>query len=146
MKIFVDADACPVQNEVIQVAKEKNVQVVLVKSFSHFSLEQLPDFVQTIYVDPGQDSADYKIIELAQQGDIVVTQDYGLASLCLAKGCIPLHHRGFIFTEKNIDRLLTTRHIHAKMRRAGHRTKGVRAFTTSQREKFSNVLRRLLPN
>lgn len=144
MKILVDADACPVQREIIQVAKKERVSVYLVKSYSHFSHEQLPELVETIYVNPGADSADYKIVELADQGDIVITQDYGLASLCLTKNCTVLHQRGFLFTEKNIDRLLATRHQSARIRRAGGRTKGPRALTTEDRKKFIQLLQRVI--
>ncbi|HLS35134.1 MAG TPA: YaiI/YqxD family protein [Bacillota bacterium] len=146
MKIYVDADACPVEKEVIQVARAFRISVVLIKSYAHFSHEEKPSFVETVYVDAGADSADYKLLEQVKRGDIVVTQDYGLASLCLAKGCIVLHHRGFLFTENNIDRLLATRHQSAQVRRAGGRTKGPRAFTTEDREKFSWVLERILQN
>src|SRR5690606_34522959 len=101
MKIYVDADACPVQNEVIQIAGEFNLPVVLVKSISHFSHDQLPSFVETVYVDQGRDVADLEIMKRAQKDDIVVTQDYGLASLVLGKGCLVIHHKGFLYTNKN---------------------------------------------
>lgn len=144
MKIYVDADACPVQQEVIIVAKEQLLPVYLVKSFSHFSHNQLPDHVETIYVDPGADVADYKIVGLVDKGDIVITQDYGLASLCLNKGCTVLHHKGFLFTENNIDRLLQSRHTSAMARRAGQRTKGPRPFTEEDRENFSKQLKNII--
>lgn len=144
MKIYVDADACPVQAEVIDLAGEFGLEVFLVKSFSHFSHEEQPEFVQEIYVDPGVDSADYKILALVEKGDIVVTQDYGLAALCLPKGALVLHQKGFLFTEKNIDRLLQSRHLSALARRAGERTKGPRAFTDQDRSKFRQRLKQTI--
>lgn len=144
MKIYVDADACPVQKEVITVAGEEKIDVVLVKSFSHFSHDHEPDHVETIYVDPGADVADYKIVGLVEKGDIVITQDYGLASLCLSKKCIILHHKGFFFTENNMDRLLQSRHTSAMARQAGQRTKGPRPFTDHDREKFATTLKKAL--
>lgn len=123
MIIYVDADACPVQNEIIQIALNETIDVKLVKSYSHYSHDELPDHVETIYVDKGSDMADFKIVQLARKNDIVVTQDYGLASLCLQKGCVVLHHNGFQYNEKNIERLLATRHASAIARRAGTRTK-----------------------
>ncbi|MDY0407031.1 YaiI/YqxD family protein [Virgibacillus sp. 179-BFC.A HS] len=143
MKIYVDADACPVKDIIISVARTYDIAVILVMSYSHFSNKPL-DGAETIYVDPGADSADYRIIQLATKNDMIVTQDYGLASLCLAKGCIVLHHKGFVYTDKNIDQLLQTRHLSAKARKAGHHTKGPKAFTEADRMKFETVFRKVL--
>lgn len=140
MNIYVDADACPVQNETITIAGNFDIPVILVKSFSHFSHDELPPFVETVYVDHGADSADMEIMRRAQRNDIVITQDYGLASLLLGKGCHVIHHKGFLYTNKNIERLLATRHLSAKARRAGKRTKGPKPFTDEEREKFQQLL------
>src|SRR5690625_1351629 len=140
MIIYVDADACPVQNETIEVADLFSLEVVLVKSYSHYSHDQLADHVRTIYVDPGNDMADFEIVKLAQQQDIIITHDYGLAAICLGKKCTVIHPKGFRYTNKNIDRLLQTRHDHALMRRAGQRTRGPRAFTTEDKQKFTRTL------
>lgn len=144
MKIYVDADASPVQKETIEIAKKYNVTVILVKSVSHFSHEENPSHVETIYVDKGADIADLKVVQLAIKGDIVITQDYGLASLCLGKGCIVIHHKGFQYTDKNIDRLLSSRHASAMARRGGFRTKGPKPFSNEERQKFSNLLEQLI--
>ena|SRR5690625_2229258 len=144
MKIYIDADASPVQKEVIAIANTYNISVVLVKSFSHFSHEELPSHVETIYVDKGADVADFEIIKLATKKDIVITQDYGLASLCLGKECIVLHHKGFQYTNENIDRLLSSRHTSAKARRSGYRTKGPKPYTEEDREKFSHLLHQMI--
>lgn len=140
MKIYVDADACPVQREIIHIAGEYDLPVMLVKSYSHFSFDDNPPFVVTIYVDKGRDVADLEVLKRAEKNDIVITQDYGLASLLLPKGCIVLHHKGFLFTERNIDRLLSTRHASAKARRAGKRTKGPKPFTEEDKNKFCQLL------
>jgi len=144
LKIYVDADASPVQKETIEIAKKYNVAVILVKSVSHFSHEENPSHVETIYVDKGADIADLKVVQLAIKGDIVITQDYGLASLCLGKGCIVIHHKGFQYTDKNIDRLLSSRHASAMARRGGFRTKGPKPFSNEERQKFSNLLEQLI--
>lgn len=144
MKIFIDADACPVQNETIAIAKKHTLNVVIVKSFSHFSNEELPSFVEVIYVDKGAEMADMKIMSLTQSNDIVITQDYGLASLCLGKGCTVLHHKGFEYTVNNIDRLLTMRHAGAMARKAGQRTKGPKALTQEDKDKFTKLLDNIL--
>lgn len=144
MKIFVDADASPVQNEVITIASEYNIAVTLVKNYAHFSHEENPPHVETIYVDKGADVADFEIIKLTEQKDIVVTQDYGLASLCLGKGCQVVHHKGFQYTNENIDRLLSSRHASAMARRGGHRTKGPKPYTDEDRQKFNRLLHRVI--
>lgn len=144
MKIYVDADACPVKDIVISIAQNAQIPVVLVKSFSHFSHEGNPSGVESIYVDTGADAADYRIMQLAQKNDIIITQDYGLASLALGKGCTVLHHKGFIYTQNNIDQLLQTRHISAKARRSGMKTKGPKHFTDEDREKFRELLTQII--
>jgi len=148
MKIFVDADASPVQNEVIKICDTYSLQGVFVKSYSHYSFDELPKNIETIYVDHANDAADYKIVQLISSGDIVITQDYGLASLCLQKGCHVLHHKGFQYTKKNIDTLLAKRHIGAQARKAGLRTKGPKPFTNEERQNFfiklTNLVKKLL--
>src|SRR5690606_7118830 len=106
MKIYVDADASPAKDIVISVAKSFSIPVVLVKSISHFSHDEELEGVETVYVDTGADAADYRIMQLAEKKDLIITQDYGLASLGLGKGCLVLHHKGFAYTNKNIDQLL----------------------------------------
>lgn len=140
MKILVDADACPVVDTIVETAKTCDTPVILVKSHDHYSKDIFPSHVKTIYVDPGFDASDYKIIKLADANDIVVTQDYGLASLLLTKKCHVIHHNGFLFTEDNIDRFLLTRHLSAQMRRAGQRTKGPKPYTNENRNKFKALL------
>ncbi|MGM8211247.1 YaiI/YqxD family protein [Virgibacillus sp. W0430] len=146
MKIFVDADACPVQEEVISIAKQHHLSVVLIKNFAHYSDTNQAEHVTTIYVDKGSDQADFRIIKLAQAGDLIITQDFGLASLCLGKGCVPIHHKGFIYTHENIDRLLQARYFNAKARKSGQRTKGPKPFTALDKEKFTQLLVKTVKN
>ncbi|SFE17422.1 hypothetical protein SAMN05216238_109113 [Lentibacillus persicus] len=144
MKIYVDADACPVKKTIISVARELNVPVVLVKSFSHFSHDDEQPGVETVYVDTGAEAADYRIMQLADPGDIIVTQDYGLASLGLSKRCIVLHHKGFTYTNQNIDHLLQTRYMNAMARKSGKRTRGPKAFSHEDEMKFRDLFRKTL--
>lgn len=144
MKILIDADASPVKDIVIEEVQGKDISVVLVSSIAHFSLQEYPEYVETVYVEQGADSADFKIVQLAKTGDIVITQDYGLASLLLPKGCLVLHHKGFQYSSDNIDQLLQTRHLSAIARKNGQRTKGPKAFTQEDREKFRAVFREIL--
>lgn len=144
MKIIVDADACPVKDEIIEVAEEFDQLVILVMSIAHYSLNSFPEHVKTIYVEKGADRADFKIIQLARKDDIIVTQDYGLASLLLPKGCRVIHHTGFEYKSQNIDQLLNQRYLSAQKRKAGQRTKGPSAFTIERREEFKSYFTNFL--
>lgn len=104
---------CPVKDVIISEARDAGIPVVLVTSFSHFSNIEQPSGVETIYVDSGADAADYRIMGLAKAGELIVTQDYGLASLALARGCIVLHHMGYRYANENIDELLQSRYLSA---------------------------------
>jgi len=141
MKIYVDADACPVTDQIKEVSEQEDIPVILVKSFDHFSHGEDSKHVETIYVDKGPDMADFRIMKLAKQNDIVITQDYGLASLLIGKGCIVLHHKGYTYTENNIDQLLNSRYTSAMARKRGERTKGPKPFTTEDKVKFSHLLK-----
>jgi len=144
MKIYVDADACPVKDIIISEGTSAEIPVILVTSISHFSNAEQPAGVETIYVDSGADAADYRIMKLAKLGDIIVTQDYGLASLGLAKGCVVLHHKGFSYTNENIDQLLQTRYLSAMARKGGQRTKGPKPFTEEDREQFRDLFKQVI--
>ena len=144
MKIYVDADACPVKDVVIAEGTKAGIPIILVTSFSHFSNAEQPAGVEIIYVDSGADAADYRIMRLAKKDDLIVTQDYGLASLGLAKGCIVLHHKGYRYTNENIDQLLQTRYLSAMARKGGKRTKGPKPFTTEDREKFRELFKKAI--
>lgn len=144
MKIYVDADACPVKDIIIDEAIQRELEVTLVTSISHFSLQEHPVGVETIYVDNDSEAADYRIMKLARKDDLVITQDYGLASLTLAKGCKVMHHKGFMYTNKNIDDMLQTRYLSAQARKAGQRTKGPKAFTKEDKEIFRRKFIRIL--
>ena len=144
MKVIIDADACPVKDIVIKETKDENIEVVLVSSLSHFSSRELDSHVRAIYVDAGPDAADYKIIQLAEAGDVIVTQDYGLASLLLPKGCTVLHHTGFEYNKMNMDHLLETRHMSSVIRRGGGRTKGPKALSQEDKNSFLKAFQEVL--
>ncbi|SEN47074.1 hypothetical protein SAMN04488134_101161 [Amphibacillus marinus] len=136
MNIFVDADACPVTNEIIKIASERNLTIHLIKSYAHFSHHQYGPSVKEIYVDASNEAADYRLMSLAKSGDFVVTQDYGLASLALEQGCHVIHPKGFIYKKDNIDHLLLSRYQSAQIRKQGGRTKGPKPFSKSDRDHF----------
>ncbi len=116
MRILIDADACPVQKIVEEVAREYGLSLFIYADLSH---QLYSDYGQVIQLDKENQSVDMAIFSDCRKGDIVVTQDYGLAALLLGKKAEVLNQNGRIFTEENIDRLLMRRHINAKIRRAG---------------------------
>lgn len=144
MKVIVDADACPVKDIIIKETKKKDIPVVLVSSFSHFSSKDLDEHVSVVYVDSGSDAADFKIVALIDQGDIAVTQDYGLASLLLPKKCRVLHHKGFEYTGDNMNHLLETRYIGSMIRKGGGRTKGPKPLSKEDKQSFLGIFKKVI--
>jgi len=142
MRIFVDADACPVKDIIVEVAKSFAVQVIMVNSLSHYG--SFIDGVEHVIVDNIPQAADMAIINRIEAGDIIVTQDYGLASLVLEKGGSALHHIGKRYTSENIDHLLFKKHLSAKIRRSGGKTQGPKAFTKIDKENFKQALIKLV--
>lgn len=143
MKIFIDGDGSPTKQETIQLAKKYDLPVVLVTSIDHFSKKPVADHVETVYVERGADSADFRILSMISAGDIVVTQDYGLASLALVKATV-IHHSGMIYTDMNIDQLLRQRYESQQMRKAKMRTKGPKPFTAEDRHHFIQALDKII--
>lgn len=143
MQLFIDGDASPVKDDVINLAEVYGLNVRIVTSVDHYTTRQYPTFVSMTYVDKGQDMADFKIVSLMTKGDILVTQDYGLASLVLTKARV-LHHTGWEYTSHNIDQLLASRYHSSQLRKAGHRTKGPRPYSQDQREAFKRLLNTII--
>jgi len=121
MQILVDADACPVKEIIVRLAKLNNIPVTMLIDTSH----ELNDGYSTVItVDKQADSVDFALMALLTSVDIVVTQDFGLAAMVLGKGAKAVNQNGLVFTNENIDKLLMERHIGQKVRRSGGRTKG----------------------
>jgi uncharacterized protein YaiI (UPF0178 family) len=104
----------------------------------------LPFLLRLYPVYKGADSVDFALVNRVEPGDIVVTQDYGLASMCMAKGASVLHQDGWAYTKENIDALLFSRHESGKYRRAGGRTKGPKKREKAQDEAFRKALQQML--
>ena len=115
MQIFVDADACPVVGIVEKVAKEHSVPVTLLCDTNHVLSS---DYSEVVVVGAGADAVDYKLISICHKGDIVVSQDYGVAAMALGKGAYAIHQSGKWYTNENIDQMLMERHLNKKARRA----------------------------
>ncbi|WP_301107656.1 YaiI/YqxD family protein [Sporosarcina sp.] len=138
--ILVDADGCPVINETIAIANEFEMPCVLICDTAH---EMHRDGAETITVSKGADAVDFVLVNRIKKGDIVVTQDYGLAAMALAKQGLPIDQNGRWYTNDNIDQLLYARHQAQKIRRAGGRLRGPKKRTAEQSEGFIESLRKL---
>ena len=141
MKVLVDADACPVTDIAVALCVQYGITCLLFCDTAH---ELHRDGAQTIVVDKGADSVDFALVNRVEAGDIAITQDYGLASMCMAKGAQALHQDGWAYTKENIDALLFTRHESGKYRRAGGRTKGPKKREKVQDDAFRKALQQML--
>ena len=143
MKIFVDADACPVVDIVEDIATKYNIPVTLLCDTNHVLTS---DYSEVIVVGAGADAVDYKLISICHRGDIVVTQDYGVAAMALGKGAFAIHQLGKWYTNENIDQMLMERHLNKKARRASSRNhiKGPRKRTNEDDQRFAESFEKLL--
>lgn len=141
MRIIIDADGCPVVKIAVSFAKQNNIDCILVCDTAHiFNI----DGVEVITVSQGSDSADFKIVNLINNNDIVVTQDYGLAAMCLSKTKKVINQNGLIYNEYNIEGLLNSRHINKKIRMSGGHTKGPAKRKAEQDDEFLKSLLNLI--
>lgn len=143
MKIFVDADACPVVDIVEDIATKYNIPVTLLCDTNHVLTS---DYSEVIVVGAGTDAVDYKLISICHRGDIVVTQDYGVAAMALGKGAFAIHQSGKWYTNENIDQMLMERHLNKKARRASSRNhiKGPRKRSDEDDQRFAKSFEKLL--
>lgn len=137
MKILVDADACPVKQIIESVASAFSIQVIWVASIEHNIHSQ---YGQVIMVDHAPEAADICILNHIESGDIVVTQDIGLASLVLAKRAQPLSPSGWVWHEENMEDLLYQRYINKKARRQGYHIGKTAARTNQDDHRFKQAL------
>ena len=143
MKIFVDADACPVVRIVKKIAKKHQVPVALLCDTNHVLSS---DYSEVVIVGAGADAVDFKLISLCHLGDIVVTQDYGVAAMALGKKAYAIHQSGKWYTDENIDQMLMERHLAKKARRGSSKNhlKGPRKRTIEDDLRFEESLEKLL--
>lgn len=161
--VYIDADACPVTREALRCARAARVPVVIAGNTAqnlerHIRSDDPRDadhargrdathagfWVEVLDVSVGADSADFAIVERLQPGDVVITQDIGLASMVLGRGGSAIGVRGRVYSKATIDMDLFIRHEEKKVRRAGGRTRGPAAFTAEDRERFVCNLTKLL--
>ena len=143
MQIFVDADACPVVDIVEKIAKEYNVPVTLLCDTNHVLSSA---YSEVAIVGAGADAVDYKLISICHKGDIVVSQDYGVAAMALGKGAYAIHQSGKWYTNDNIDQMLMERHLNKKARRSFHKNhiKGPKKRTEEDDERFAQSFEKMV--
>ena len=141
MTILIDADGCPVVDLTLRSAGKKGVPVVILCDTSH-RIER--EGAQTLVFDKGADSVDFALVNRVKPGDLVVTQDYGLASMCLARRARVLNQNGLEYTPENIDGLLFRRHENKKLLRAGKHPKESPTRTKEQVNAYKNTLEKIL--
>ena len=143
MRIYVDADACPVIPIVEQVAEKNNIAVTLLCDTNHV-LDS--DYSEVKIIGAGADAVDFALINLCRKNDIVVTQDYGVAAMALGKGAYAIHQSGKWYTDENIDQMLMERHLGKKARRASGKNhlKGPKKRTEEDDVRFQRSFERLI--
>lgn len=143
MRVFIDADACPVVSIVENISKKYNIPVTLLCDTNHV-LSSV--YSEVIVVGAGADAVDYKLISICHRGDIVVSQDYGVAAMALGKGAFAIHQSGKWYTNDNIDQMLMERHLarKARMGKGKHHLKGPKKRTREEDEAFEKAFADLL--
>ena len=141
--ILVDADACPVVRLVEAAARQHQLPMTLMSDEHHLIHS---DYAHVRHVSSGADAVDFALINLCGRGDIVVTQDYGVAAMALCRGAYVIHHTGKRYTDENIDIMLMERHLAKKARRASgkHHLHGPSRFTEEDRLRFANAFEELI--
>jgi uncharacterized protein YaiI (UPF0178 family) len=141
MRILVDADACPVKEIIVRIARSHGIPVTMLMDTSHV----LDDGYSTVItVDKGRDSADLRLVNLIQPGDLVVTQDYGVAAMSLSRGAAVLNQNGMAYSGENMDRLLFERALGQKIRRAGGKAGKNRKRTAENDRSFETELEKMI--
>ncbi len=133
VQVLVDADACPVKELIVRAARQRGVPVTMLIDTSH---ELNDGYSLVLTVDKGKDSVDIALANLVKPGDLVVTQDYGVAAMALGHGAKALNQNGLIYTQENMDRLLFERYLSQKVRRSGGKAGKNRKRSKADDEEF----------
>ncbi|MBQ8202446.1 MAG: YaiI/YqxD family protein [Clostridia bacterium] len=141
--ILVDADACPVVRQVEQIARRYALPMTLLCDEHHVMCS---DYAVVRYIASGADAVDIALMNLCRRGDVVVTQDYGVAAMVLGKGAYAIHHSGRQYNNDNIEMMLMERHMAQKARRASgkHHLRGPAKFTDDDRARFQAAFEALI--
>jgi len=141
MRILIDADGCPVTDIAVRLAKKHNIECLILCDTSHVFNK---GGATTLTFSKGADSVDFALVNLVNGGDIVITQDYGLAAMCLARNAVTINQDGMGYTADNIDALLLARHTAKKIRSSGGRLKGPSKRNREQDIRFETALESIL--
>lgn len=143
MRILIDADACPVVKIAERVAREKRLSLLLYCDTSHILRS---DYGTVVLIGQGADAVDFALTKEARAGDVVITQDYGVAAMVLGKGAAAIHQSGKWYTNENIDLLLMERHMAKKARRTSkkHHLKGPSKREEEDDLRFEESFRKLI--
>ncbi|MDE7275175.1 MAG: YaiI/YqxD family protein [Lachnospiraceae bacterium] len=143
MKIYVDADACPVVGLIERVARQNGIPVMLLCDTNHILHS---DYSEIKIIGAGADAVDFALVNMCTKYDIVVTQDYGVAAMALGRGAYAIHQSGKWYTDENIDQMLMERHLNKKARRASgrNRIKGSRKRTQKDNINFRQSFEKLI--
>ena len=143
IRILIDADACPVVKIAERIAKERKIPVILFGDTNHVLSS---DYAEVRVIGAGADAVDFALMNESRSGDIIITQDYGVAAMGLGKGAYPIHQNGKWYTNENIDQMLMERHLakKARMGKGKHHLKGPSKRTLQDDEQFAASLIRLI--
>ena len=143
MTILIDADACPVVRIAEKISQKYKIPVTLLCDTNHIMTS---DYSKVETVSAGADAVDFRIANLCQKGDIVITQDYGVAAMALSKGAFAIHQSGMIYDNENIDRLLFQRFLTKEIRRSSSKNhlKGPKKRTGEDDKIFAQNFEKLL--
>ena len=152
MRVFIDADACPVVSIVEKISKKYNIPVTLLCDTNHVLTSE---YSEVIVVGAGANAVDYKLISICHRGGIVglqgfgvssFSQDYGVATMAFGKGVFAIHQSGKWYTNDNIDQMLMERHLNKKARRSSHKNhiKGPKKRTEEDDERFAQSFEKMI--
>ena len=139
--VLIDADGCPVVDLTIRICRACSVPVLILCDTAH-RIER--DGAETMVFDKGADSVDFALVNRVRPGNVVITQDYGLAAMCLSRRARVLNQNGLEYTADNIDGLLEQRHHSKKLLRAGKHLKGPAKRTKEQDKGFGVAMKGIL--
>ena len=143
MKIIVDGDACPGISIITKIAKEYGLDVIIYCDINHYITV---DYGEVRVVDSGFQSVDMKVANECREGDIVVSQDYGVAAICLGKKASVINPKGYIYTDDNIGAMLEQRHLSQKIRRSGGKTPNAKKRSVEDDRRLQKNLLYLVKN
>ena len=145
MTVYIDADGCPVVTETENICKRYNIPLIIMCDTNHIFNSE---YARVITVGAGTDAVDFALINRCNKGDIVVTQDYGVAAMALSKKCHCINQNGILYTENNIEALLNSRYITKKIRNSSnkHHLKGPTKRTKEDNKNFTQAFEQLIKN